>query len=819
MIWRALAIAAALAAGSARAETIVARSGEHDGFSRLVMRLPDGAQWSLAQTGQNAALTVEADGVVFDTSQVFNLIPRTRLQRVRQTAPGKPLQLELGCKCEVNSYLQSDGYLVIDIRDGTPQPEYSFESSVLPLGRAALGSGYSFDLPQGAADARMALDAAADAAGLRLQERLVQPQALPEPQPAHAAILDQAGSAAQPLPENPLEAGSDAVPEEKPALASAEQLDLAEGETVSSEVLIDLEETARAARVSASEERLLLQIGRAANQGLLDLAPADLAGASKLLDPLGAQGRPLDPLAHMSVTTAIDRETGLVAQRPEEAAHAGHCLSGSMLAIYDWGGEGPFADQIGRQRAALVREFDDVSPADALSLAKTYLYFGFGAEAQAALNLLPDGRLSEEQASAYDEMAMVLDGRSMPINHAFAGQQICDGDAAFWAALADGAIKKSANTDAIQQTMAKLPVHLRAHLGPKISTLFADAGEYHMAEAALRSVDRTGIGEVPEINLAEAAIAELKGDTETVAAELTDEIAERTHNAPRALIELIGLSYKERKALPPDVPDLAASYELESRDTELGPALRRAEVAALALTGQFHQAFDELEELTERDGPAARAEALEPLMMLLAERASDVTFLQYALVFSGTATVAEAAPVADTMARRLLDLGFAEQALSVLKKLSLEPGNEGRRLMMAEAALALDKPHRALVELMGLEGSEANRLRARALWRNGEFGRAGEYLLAEKETDAAARGFWHSEDLAAIGALDAEEPSQYRQVAGLTESIGQTATDPEGLPPLAHARALVETSAGTRDGIQALLRKLSGHTDITESGD
>ncbi len=45
MISRAFAIAAlGMAAGSAQAQTIVTRSGEHDGFSRLVMRLPDGVQ-------------------------------------------------------------------------------------------------------------------------------------------------------------------------------------------------------------------------------------------------------------------------------------------------------------------------------------------------------------------------------------------------------------------------------------------------------------------------------------------------------------------------------------------------------------------------------------------------------------------------------------------------------------------------------------------------------------------------------------------------------------------------------------------------------
>ena len=47
-MWRAIAPAfIAALASTAGAQTVVTRSGEHDSFSRLVMRLPDGVAWSL----------------------------------------------------------------------------------------------------------------------------------------------------------------------------------------------------------------------------------------------------------------------------------------------------------------------------------------------------------------------------------------------------------------------------------------------------------------------------------------------------------------------------------------------------------------------------------------------------------------------------------------------------------------------------------------------------------------------------------------------------------------------------------------------------
>ncbi|WP_205877302.1 hypothetical protein [Leisingera sp. NJS204] len=808
MIWRALATAVALlTAGAVQAQTIVTRSGEHNGFTRLVMRLPDGADWSLAQSGTTATVNIDAPQAVFDTSRVFNLIPRTRLQSLVQNGPGQPLRLQLGCDCTVTSYVQKNGYLVLDIRDGgkpETQRQYSATSSILPLTPQATQSGYRFSFSQSAAaDARMALELAAAVAGRADPAQTIRPQDAEEaPELSATKQQEEAVEVVLPLDGN----------------SFPDQTETAEANAASglpeTRVLLNLEETERAAAVQDSEQRLLQQIGRAANQGLLSVAANGLpdADSTAVLDPLGRADRPLNPLDHISVTSAIDRETGLKAALIDGNGEAEHCLQNRDVAIHSWGNESPFADQLAPVRSALVREFDDVNPASVFALARMYLYFGFGAEARSILTILPPENQDAPDIAYLDAMAMLMDGAVLPVNHPFSGQQGCEGDSALWGALADGLVKKSANTDAIQQAFSKMPTHLRVHLGPRISKMFAEAGDNHIAEAVLRAVDRTGVEDVPEINLAEAAIAELAGDTEKVAEELTSEVAERNGNAPAALIDLVALSVKERKALSPDVPDLIASYELENRETELGAELRQAQVASLALMGQFQDAFQELNSLSEQDGPNARSAALEPLMLLLAERADDVTFLQYSLVFSGQASAAEAASVAPAVARRLLDLGFAEQAQGLLTKLALEPENEARRLMMAEAALELDKPHQALVELMGLESSEANKMRAAALWRNGEYDRAGEYLLAEDEANAAARGFWHSENLGAIEAMETGDDAQFGAVASVTTQIGETAQDPEGLSPLAHARALVESSAGTRGGIADLLNKVG--TDL-----
>ena len=796
MISRAIALTTAVVvAGYAEAQTIVTRSGEHEDFTRLVMRLPEGVEWSLTQNENVATVNVGSPTAVFNTQSVFDLIPRTRIQSVSQNGPGQPLRIDLGCECSVDYYQQSDGYLVVDVRDGRPLALAApADRSSLPLTFPSNGEGREFNIdPRDLASARVAMG---------LEDAVEQTFGSSKRQPVHTGPV-----------ELPL------LSDDRPSIRSDRKREVAapadvkdeDGksapETLTSDasLLMDLEENQRAAMVNDTEARLLQQIGRASNQGLLE--PSEQRQENLHLDPLGNDNRPLNPLDNMSVTSAIDRETGLFAVSGGRDEADSHCIPDRELDVHKWGTDTPFSEQIGTLRNAMLGEFDQVDRDATLKLARTYLYFGFGAEAVAMLHMLPENSLKPRSREVMTTLAKIVDGGELPVNTVFSGQQTCNGSVAFWAAMADGVVKKGANTDAIQQAFARLPAHLRVQLGVRMSTLFAKAGDPSVAKATLRSVDRTGVEGIPDRNLAEAAIAELDGDTEAVARNLTKEVAEQSQNTPRALIDLIELSYAERRALSPDVPDLTASYELENRGTSLGADLRKAEVMALALTGSFDAAFHKATKLEERDGPTSRNAVNTPLMTLLAENADDVTFLKYALIFAEEAGATRAAQVGDLVARRLLDLGFAEQAEMLLRKMSLEPQNQERRMMSAEAHLQLDQPQRALVELMGLEGQQADRMRAEALWRNKEYERASEYMMSAEDLNGAARGYWLSEDLEAAEAID-QDAAPFRSVAEVTKQIDSAVRDPEGLPPLAEARALVESSAGARSSIEELLRQV-----------
>lgn len=99
-----------------RAQGVAVQSGEHDGFTRLVVALGPTRDWTMGGEGFQRRLTGLPDLPDLDLSAVFDKIPRTRLRDLRQE--GRALVLDLACACEVTLTRYRDSYLIIDISDG-----------------------------------------------------------------------------------------------------------------------------------------------------------------------------------------------------------------------------------------------------------------------------------------------------------------------------------------------------------------------------------------------------------------------------------------------------------------------------------------------------------------------------------------------------------------------------------------------------------------------------------------------------------------------------------------------------------------------------
>lgn len=111
-------------------------SGEHEGFTRLVVELPGLSGWTLGRTPMGYGFTPTGpEPPDYDLGRVWDLIPRTRLQSLRIDPASGALQLALACDCHVFPFQYRPGVVVLDIKDGPPPPGSAFEQafSLQPL--------------------------------------------------------------------------------------------------------------------------------------------------------------------------------------------------------------------------------------------------------------------------------------------------------------------------------------------------------------------------------------------------------------------------------------------------------------------------------------------------------------------------------------------------------------------------------------------------------------------------------------------------------------------------------------------------------------
>lgn len=731
------------------AQTVIVRAGEHDGFTRVVLQLPDNVNWKIDHSERSLVLNVVSPSIKFDVSRTFDRISRNRLTALSQKNPGSNLVFSLGCACSISSFMEPPGLLVVDIIDNIDNPEVQLRTVILPLNQNAY----------------------------RFSSRVI-PKIMTTSRPNEFMLPEMTA----------LKPNSEFLVDPIPPI-------------VNPHVAINI-----------SEERLLAQIGRASDQGLLDLRAAP--DASEIIAPAPESLRESYELpmsknsdltlpSILSAVTSIDRDLALASQSLVRSTAIQNCLEMELLALHDWGGSQSFSTEIGHLRSQIFGELGKVKPHIAMGLARTYLFFGFGAEALQAIEL---SEKHNNRSQVLKALANILDNGILEGQNPFSGQQRCDGDVALWAVLSEDSVADNVNNNAVQIAFSRLPPHLRNHLGPRLSRKYAIAGDSKMASFFLRTLARSGLETGSGIEIAKAALAELHGDPEAANQELRVSLTSRSEYSPEALVKLVANKFEAREPVSPGLPDLAAAYALEFRNAEIGSDLRHTQVVALALVGQFVEAFSVLSNMEKLDGPSNRKLTLKPLLALLSEHSDDVTFLRFALILAFENQEEIPSEIGDQMARRLLDLGFYDQAALWAAGSGENPTSLERRLLQAEIALARQLPNRALVELLGLTGLEPARLRAAALWQIGEYQKAGQMLIAAEDFDGAARGFWMAENWDAV---PQRADAHYAQVVAGSVQLRAVNADTTPITPLAEARVLMQNSSEARGKIAALLKSVT----------
>lgn len=109
-----------LASGPALAQEGGAiRGGEHDDFSRIVLRVDPRTEWSLETGEGRVTLLFPGKALRFDADGVFDRMPRSRVAAVESLSDGDGTRVtvSLGCECRVSTTFVDGRYLALDVAD------------------------------------------------------------------------------------------------------------------------------------------------------------------------------------------------------------------------------------------------------------------------------------------------------------------------------------------------------------------------------------------------------------------------------------------------------------------------------------------------------------------------------------------------------------------------------------------------------------------------------------------------------------------------------------------------------------------------------
>jgi hypothetical protein len=110
----------------ASANPVQVQSGEHDGFTRLVLDYGQTVGWQLGRSPDGYELQVLSP-TAYDFTQAFNLIGKGRLAAIWADPASGNLRIGIACACHAIPFEFRPGIVVIDLRDGPPPKGSSFE--------------------------------------------------------------------------------------------------------------------------------------------------------------------------------------------------------------------------------------------------------------------------------------------------------------------------------------------------------------------------------------------------------------------------------------------------------------------------------------------------------------------------------------------------------------------------------------------------------------------------------------------------------------------------------------------------------------------
>lgn len=588
---------------------IAVRATETDYGSRIEIPVADSPFAVTPITDRRLDVTLIGAGQSFDVSQLSlgRLSRHIASARSGAADEGAALTLILACDCAYTTRL-AGGVLAIDILSNAPGADEAAKAD-RPAPEAPAESGRAEAAPLTAPAAAPAPTRKAETKPWPGTKHA--PRRAPVPPVRGVALHTAAGAAAEPA-ETAAKTGGETAGE---TLAGAEADD-----------------------VMLARQRLLEQLTRAADQGLLEFdgdhpkqpggivpsartseakkaAAASSKETSEEAEPVEetaeaepareetppAAAAPTELAVRARTATDYDFEPG----RADTFAPPAECPETATLALPAPLADGAaFSARTAAERAEIVDDFGAPVP-DAISrLARHYIAHGFGAEARYMLSLL-DGegaptdprarfKLRKERA-LLEDMARIVDGDPPASDGRLREVAACGGVAGLWAE-AGGVVRgawavEPVYAEALANSYDDAPAWLRVALGPRLIESRVTLGDLDTAQRFADILARTPGADGPSRDLALARLLAARGD-EPGARGLLNGLADLRSPETRLALLAMAETYDASAPPPPEFADRLSEAAWLAEGDPLAGRLKLAEVRMILLSDGAPAALD-----------------------------------------------------------------------------------------------------------------------------------------------------------------------------------------------------------------------------------
>lgn len=742
--------------GVSAQSSLVVRSGEHTTFTRLTVNLSQEMQWQIASTANTLKLELSEPFQNLDSSTVFSRIDRSRVAELSSRADSRGLDIILNCACGFRAYVEADTLLVIDIGEDLPVQKFAGSREFNVFNGAEPVIYFSDTVLPVVTERHHTIHTMDTIFQIGLQD---------DNSTAPTKVSKTSEPRASPLSFDNSEKDENAL------------------------------------------KRVVHEINRAQRQGLL--IGVEQGQSSEGLEPPQPSASLVSNI-RMRRSGWDDDTAGLA--NDDLSTDGTACPPADWFDIAEWAHPQGFSAGVGEWSLRLTKEFDVIDDDAALSLARHYLHFGFGAEADATLRLLGEVSPQRETLSA---LARIIDEGHDTEKAILSDMMSCNGPAALWSTLSFAQLPRHADISVsdVRLSFDALPRHLRVQLAPVLAKKLSAAGKPDVAEAVLATLSFTSESVSPELDLAHARLGIERGDSTPAIMSLENVAQTNSDASSEALMLLVDSAVEKGQTIDQDLVDLVALASFENRRSPLAAELARVHALALAHSGQFAAAFAELAKRLENASDASPDKTASQVAYRLVSHASDMDFL---LSILNTPALPLASEVGNAIAQRLMSLGFAEAAHQILQSPADRENQQERRELRAQAELALGRPLEAEAELLGVESATADRLRVQAREMIQDYTAALRGMNTSDSAETRRDLAWLAGDWSALAASGEDSISQIARLAlARDDGNAEDSAEPASTFILRQTRDLIANSQESRTLLKELLADFSVDMDAT----